>query len=160
MTEQVPIGHRLSDVRNGSSPLRDEVVSSQIFERMSDKWSVLVINALRDETLRFTTLRSHIGDISHKMLTMTLRGLESDGFVSREVFATIPPRVEYSLTDLGQGMLTLLDKFCFWTHEHMDEILLARTRFKERQRATRAADAALTERDQVSRSSCRNHEGV
>jgi DNA-binding HxlR family transcriptional regulator len=151
MTEQVRAGYRLSDVRNGSSPLRDEVVSSEVFVRITDKWSMLVINALADETLRFTSLRARIGEISHKMLTMTLRGLESDGFVSREIYATIPPRVEYSLTDLGREMLELLDGFCFWTHAHVDDILLARARFSERQRAAQAADAGLAERARMAR---------
>ena len=74
---------------------------SDILQRVGDKWTVLVVGKLGDGPLRFNELRAAVGGISQKMLTTTLRGLERDGFVTRTVFPTIPPRVDYELTDLG-----------------------------------------------------------
>ena len=74
---------------------------SDILQRVGDKWTVLVVGKLGDGPMRFNELRSAVGGISQKMLTTTLRGLERDGFVTRTVFPTIPPRVDYELTDLG-----------------------------------------------------------
>ena len=76
---------------------------SDILQRIGDKWTVLVVGKLGDGPMRFSELRSAIGGISQKMLTTTLRGLERDGFVTRTQYPTIPPRVEYELTDLAYG---------------------------------------------------------
>src|SRR5947209_7351494 len=80
--------------------------AQQVLERISDKWTALVIHALALRTLRYGELRRQIGGISQKMLTQTLRSLERDGLVRRQVYPTLPPRVEYSLTPLG---ITLLE---------------------------------------------------
>ena len=77
---------------------------SDILQRIGDKWTVLVVGKLGDGPMRFNELRSAVGGISQKMLTTTLRGLERDGFVTRTVYPTIPPRVDYELTDLGQEL--------------------------------------------------------
>ena len=73
-----------------------------VLDRISDKWSMLLVMTLADSPKRFNQLRREVPDISQKMLTITLRGLERDGFVTRTVFPSIPPRVDYELTDLGR----------------------------------------------------------
>src|ERR1700712_1738890 len=74
---------------------------AEILARIGDKWSVLIVMLLGNGPKRFNEMRRLIGGISQRMLTLTLRGLERDGFVTRTVFATVPPRVDYDLTDLG-----------------------------------------------------------
>lgn len=76
----------------------------EILTRIADKWSMLVILALGDGTLRFSALRRRVGGITQKMLTQTLRGLERDGLVTREVFPTVPVTVTYTLTPLGHSL--------------------------------------------------------
>ena len=78
---------------------------SDVLARIGDKWSVLVVSRLGDGPLRFNELRRSIGGISQRMLTLTLRGLERDGLITRTVFPTIPPRVDYALTPLGRDLL-------------------------------------------------------
>ena len=78
---------------------------SDVLARIGDKWSVLVVSRLGDGPLRFSELRRSIGGISQRMLTLTLRGLERDGLITRTVFPTIPPRVDYALTPLGRDLL-------------------------------------------------------
>ena len=78
---------------------------SDVLARVGDKWSVLVVTRLGGGPLRFNELRRSIGGISQRMLTLTLRGLECDGLITRTVFATVPPRVEYALTALGRDLL-------------------------------------------------------
>ncbi len=79
---------------------------SEVLERVGDKWSVLVVVMLGAGPKRFNELRRSIASISQRMLTLTLRGLERDGLVTRTVFPTIPPRVDYELTELGRSLLT------------------------------------------------------
>ena len=79
---------------------------SDVLARVGDKWSVLVVTRLGERPLRFNEMRRAIGGISQRMLTLTLRGLERDGLVTRTVFATIPPRVDYALTPLGRDLLS------------------------------------------------------
>ena len=78
---------------------------SEVLARVGDKWTVLVVSTLGDGPKRFNELRRALGSISQRMLTLTLRGLERDGLVTRTVFPTIPPRVDYELTDLGRSLL-------------------------------------------------------
>lgn len=78
---------------------------SDVLQRVGDKWTVLIVSTLGERTMRFNELRRTIGNISQKMLTSTLRGLEQDGFVTRTVYPTIPPRVDYELTELGRDLL-------------------------------------------------------
>src|ERR671935_3125839 len=77
---------------------------SEVLARVGDKWTVLVVSTLGDGPKRFNEVRRALGSISQRMLTLTLRGLERDGLVTRTVFPTIPPRVEYELTKLGRGL--------------------------------------------------------
>src|SRR5215469_10879209 len=78
---------------------------SEVLARVGDKWTVLVVTALGDGPKRFNEVRRDLGSISQRMLTLTLRGLERDGLVTRTVFPTIPPRVDYELTKLGYSVL-------------------------------------------------------
>ncbi|HDY84449.1 MAG TPA: transcriptional regulator, partial [Methylophaga sp.] len=80
----------------------------QVLNRIADKWTVLVVSSLESGTKRFSVLRREIDGVSQKMLTQTLRGLERDGLVARKIYATVPPKVEYSLTPLGNTLVVLL----------------------------------------------------
>ena len=95
-----------------------------IIARITDKWSLLVLYFLEQkEVLRFNDLWRQIPDISQKMLTSTLRHLEEDGIVSRELFAEVPPRVEYRLTERGKSLLPHMDALIAWGIEHFGEIV-------------------------------------
>ena len=99
-----------------------------LLARVGDKWSLLVLyNLQHREPVRFKELQRQIPDISQKSLTQTLRTLEEDGFVSREVFPEVPPRVEYSLTPLALSFLPLVENMINWAKENMDEIIKDRT---------------------------------
>ncbi|MGJ4944590.1 winged helix-turn-helix transcriptional regulator [Bradyrhizobium sp. HKCCYLS1011] len=100
-----------------------------ILARVGDKWSVFVIMMLGDGPKRFNELKRLVGGISQRMLTLTLRGLERDGLVTRTVFPTIPPRVDYELTDLGRGLLGPVKALGEWAIAHRDRIEDARLRF-------------------------------
>src|SRR5215475_9057255 len=102
---------------------------ASILSMVGDKWSVLVIAMLHDGPKRFNELKRMIGGISQRMLTLTLRGLERDGLVTRTVFPTIPPRVDYELTDLGRGLTKPVIALGEWAKSHLGEIESARTRF-------------------------------
>jgi DNA-binding HxlR family transcriptional regulator len=114
-----PNAHLESDCRGVAS----------ILARVGDKWSVLVIMLLGDGPRRFNELRRMVGGISQRMLTLTLRGLERDGLVTRTVFPTIPPRVDYELTDLGRGLQQPVRALGEWAMGHQREIEDARARF-------------------------------
>jgi DNA-binding HxlR family transcriptional regulator len=114
-------------LHDGACPFVREVLT-----RVGDKWSVLVIVLLGDGTKRFSELRRTIGGISQRMLTLTLRGLERDGLVAREVFPTVPPKVEYTLTPLGETLLKTLRDLADWAAKNRDEIERAREMFDSR----------------------------
>ena len=99
-----------------------------VLSRVGDKWSLLVLyNLQHREPVRFKELQRQIPDISQKSLTQTLRTLEEDGFVSREVFPEVPPRVEYSLTPRALSFLPLVENMINWAKENMEEINKDRT---------------------------------
>ena len=99
-----------------------------VLARVGDTWSLLVLYNLQHmEPVRFKELQRQIPDISQKSLTQTLRTLEEDGFVSREVFPEVPPRVEYSLTPRALSFLPLVENMINWAKENMDEIIKDRT---------------------------------
>lgn len=100
---------------------------TDVLRRVGDKWSILVIVLLGRRPHRFNELHRGIEAISQRMLTRTLRGLETDGLVHREVFPTKPPAVEYSLTPLGQSLLTPLSALADWAVEHAADIAAARS---------------------------------
>jgi DNA-binding HxlR family transcriptional regulator len=106
---------------------------SKILARIGDKWSVLVVMLLGDGPRRFNEIKRMVDGISQRMLTLTLRGLERDGLVSRTVYPTIPPRVEYALTELGRSLREPVASLGMWAIEHRDEIEQARDSFDERE---------------------------
>jgi DNA-binding HxlR family transcriptional regulator len=108
---------------------------ASILARVGDKWSVFVIMTLFAGPKRFNEIKRLIGGISQRMLTLTLRGLERDGLVTRTVFPTIPPRVDYELTDLGRGLSEPVMALGQWAKMHQVEIETARSRFDDRQDA-------------------------
>jgi DNA-binding HxlR family transcriptional regulator len=105
---------------------------ADVLSRVGDKWSVLVIMLLGDRPRRFNELKRMIGGISQRMLTLTLRGLERDGLVTRTVFPTVPPRVDYELTDLGRGLSEPVRALGAWAHAHQPDIQTARQNFDGR----------------------------
>ncbi|PYE90404.1 winged helix-turn-helix transcriptional regulator [Phyllobacterium leguminum] len=108
---------------------------NEILSRVGDKWTVLVVSYLGNGAMRFNELRRTVSGISQKMLTTTLRGLERDGFVTRTIFPTIPPRVEYELTDLGRELLVPVRALGAWAVSNHDRVLAARNRFDAAQGA-------------------------
>lgn len=102
-----------------------------ILSRIGDKWSVIVICSLGERPRRFNELRRAVDGITQRMLTSTLRALERDGIVSRRVFPTTPPTVEYALTAVGHDMQRLLHTLATWADEHADAIDAARIRYDE-----------------------------
>lgn len=100
-----------------------------VLTRVGDKWSVLVVSMLRERPLRFSELRRAIEGISQRMLTLTLRGLERDGLVTRTVTPSTPPRVDYELTALGSTLLDPVLALADWAEGHRHEIASARERF-------------------------------
>ena len=100
---------------------------SQILSRIGDKWTVLVVSMLGDGPMRFNEIRREIGGISQRMLTLTLRGLERDGLVTRTVFPTVPPRVDYELTRLGRTLLGPINDIAMWARANRAAIADART---------------------------------
>src|SRR3982074_3175813 len=102
---------------------------SEVLARVGDKWTVLVVTVLGEGPKRFNELRRALGSISQRMLTLTLRGLERDGLVTRTVFPTIPPRVDYELTELGHSLLTPVNALGTWARENRQLIQQARIKF-------------------------------
>jgi DNA-binding HxlR family transcriptional regulator len=102
---------------------------SGILARIGDKWSVLIVSRLGPRPLRFNELKREIGGISQRMLTLTLRGLERDGLITRTIFPTIPPRVDYELTALGRSLLEPVMGLSAWALKNIGKIEAARTKF-------------------------------
>ena len=104
----------------------------EVLNRVGDKWSVLIVAFLGDGPRRFGELRRSIEGISQRMLTLTLKGLERDGLITRTVFPTIPPRVEYRLTKLGRGLLEPIQGLAKWAGQNRLKIQAARESYDER----------------------------
>ena len=102
---------------------------ASVLGRIGDKWSVLVIIQLADGPRRFNELKRLLSGISQRMLTLTLRGLERDGHVTRTIFPTIPPRVDYELTDLGRGLIKPMQALGHWAMANIPEVERARASF-------------------------------
>ncbi len=102
---------------------------SEVLSRVGDKWTVLVVGVLGPGPKRFNEIRRALGSISQRMLTLTLRGLERDGLVTRTVHATIPPRVDYALTALGHSLLDPVNVLGLWARRHRAEIETARHQY-------------------------------
>jgi DNA-binding HxlR family transcriptional regulator len=97
----------------------------RVLDRIGDKWTVLVVLLLSDGPMRFSELRAHLGAVAPKVLTQTLRRIERDGLVTREVFAEVPPRVEYTLTELGHSLTRPIAVIGDWAETHLAEISAA-----------------------------------
>ena len=102
---------------------------SEVLSRVGDKWTVLVVSELGQGPKRFNEIRRALGSISQRMLTLTLRGLERDGLVTRTVFPTVPPRVDYELTKLGRSLLEPVSGIGLWARQNRAAIQAARERF-------------------------------
>ncbi|MFD1536629.1 winged helix-turn-helix transcriptional regulator [Nonomuraea guangzhouensis] len=100
-----------------------------VLDRIGDKWSVLVLLSLAKGPMRFTGLRGRIGGVTPKVLTQTLRSMEQDGLLTREVFAEVPPRVEYTLTDLGRSLHEPISIVAAWAEDNVNEILKCREQY-------------------------------
>ena len=132
-------GHTDVTVGNGKSPeiavgqatARCRAVGS-ILARIGDKWSVMVVMSLGDGTFRFNELKRHIDGISQRMLTLTLRGLERDGLVERTFFPTIPPKVNYTLTELGRSLREPVGALGQWAIAHRGTVERSRDSYDRR----------------------------
>ena len=105
---------------------------NSVLARVGDKWSVLIVSLLGDGPRRFSQIKRLVGGISQRMLTLTLRGLERDGLVTRTVFPTIPPRVDYELTDLGRSLSVPVGALGAWALQNQPKIAAAREAFDAR----------------------------
>lgn len=114
-----------ADVYSARCPTR------QMLDRLANKWTVLVVDALATGIMRYSELHRRIEGVSQKMLTQTLRELETDGFVKRTVTPTTPPRVDYELTDLGISLQAPISAIRTWTEEHINDVERARVRVAE-----------------------------
>ncbi|MEV7415445.1 helix-turn-helix domain-containing protein [Streptomyces sp. NPDC089919] len=123
MTKQLSGSPEDADLRRADSLARE------IFSDVANKWALLIIEAVGEQTLRFTELRNRVEGISHKMLTQNLRMLERNGLIVRTVYPTVPPKVEYSLTEPGRALRSAVDVMCEWTQRHLTHIEEARHRF-------------------------------
>ncbi|MET9691216.1 helix-turn-helix domain-containing protein [Streptomyces sp. NPDC006514] len=108
---------------------RADSLAREIFSDIANKWALLIIETLGEETLRFGELRDAIEGISHKMLTQNLRMLERNGLVERTVHPVVPPRVEYVLTEPGRVLRVTIGGLCDWTHRFLGDIEASRRRF-------------------------------
>ncbi|MFE4176116.1 winged helix-turn-helix transcriptional regulator [Streptomyces sp. NPDC056909] len=123
------VTEEVRDVPEDADVTRAHSLAREIFSGIANKWTLLVVTVLGERTLRFTELRGEVEGISHKMLTQTLRGLERDGLVERTVHPTVPPRVEYTLTDAGQALRHTVYGMCAWTRRYLEHIEESRDRF-------------------------------
>jgi DNA-binding HxlR family transcriptional regulator len=101
-----------------------------LLDRVGDKWSLMIIDILSEGTLRYSELDHKIGSISQKMLTVTLKSLETDGLIDRKVYPQVPPRVEYSLTELGETLLPSIMMLKKWAADSQPAILEARNKMQ------------------------------
>lgn len=115
------------------TPLSERCPIRDVLDRLGDRWTVLVLDTLDQGTRRFNELQRAIEDISPRMLAQTLRQLEQDGLVSREVFATVPPRVDYSLTGLGRSFFDRFKPMIAWAVENQSAVRAARAEYAGRQ---------------------------
>lgn len=102
---------------------------ADVLSRIGDKWTVYVVGLLSNGPMRFNEIRRAVGSISQRMLTLTLRGLERDGLVTRTVYPTIPPRVDYELTELGQTLISILAPLGQWAVVNRPTVEKARAKF-------------------------------
>ena len=135
------VTRKRKEVRRSRPSVYDRACPARlVLDHLADKWAVLIIGQLANGTMRFAELRRAVDGISQKMLTVTLRDLERDGLVNRKLYASVPPKVEYSLTSLGASLSDKAEELCRWAEANMEQILRARDRFDKR--AGRSAKGA------------------
>ena len=128
-----PVGLKKKTTKDSHPSVYDRSCPSHaVIDHLADKWAVLIIGRLANGTMRFAELRRAVDGISQKMLTVTLRDLERDGLVSRKLYASVPPKVEYSLTPLGASLSDKAAELCHWAEANMEQILRARDNFDKR----------------------------
>ena len=125
-----PLSETAGELSGASGPTTCR--AREVLQRVGDKWSVLAIDLLGQGTMRFTELHRAIDGITARMLTVTLRGLERDGIVTRTIHPVIPPRVEYALTPMGRTLLDTIGQLVTWTDSHLPEIEAARAAYDAR----------------------------
>lgn len=127
----------ITNTSTGKSITRNQIADTvfpdcpirNVLSHICGKWSLLVIYVMRQgDSIRFNALHRAIPDISQKVLTSTLRSLEADGFITRQVYAEVPPRVEYSLTDRARSFIPLVESMIAWAQNNMAGILKDRNR--------------------------------
>ncbi|CAG1005710.1 MAG: helix-turn-helix transcriptional regulator [Rhizobiaceae bacterium] len=122
----------MSETKSAAADATDKrtrcLVVAEILDRIGDKWTIMVVAVLSKGPTRFNALMREIGGVSHRMLTLTLRGLERDGLVKRTAYATIPPKVEYELTDLGRSLMEPLLPLAAWGQKNWPEVKRAQAR--------------------------------
>ncbi|MDR3286236.1 MAG: helix-turn-helix transcriptional regulator [Prevotellaceae bacterium] len=117
-----------SFLHDGICPIRD------ILSRLGDKWSLLALVTLNaNGTMRFNEIKKSIGDISQRMLSVTLRSLEKDGIVIRKIYPEVPPRVEYNLTKSGESLMFHLKNLIDWTLENEQSIIASREAYDDKE---------------------------
>ena len=117
--------------QTGWDVFNDRCPTRQVLDCIADKWTVMIVSRLARGTTRFGALKRDIGGISQKMLAQTLRSLERDGLVARTVYAEIPPRVEYSLTALGQTLVPVLAQIKHWAEGNIESVLAAQQAYDQ-----------------------------
>ncbi|NML50288.1 helix-turn-helix transcriptional regulator [Streptomyces sp. R302] len=125
VSTEVPARPLLADVDGSMCPSR------LVLEHVTSRWGVLVLIALLERSYRFSELRRRIGGVSEKMLTQTLQTLERDGFVHRDAKPVIPPRVDYTLTPLGEDAAQRVRSLALWTESLVPDVEAARARYDE-----------------------------
>lgn len=130
-----PRNRRKGDLMEANCPSRG------VLEHVTSRWGVLVLLVLMEGTHRFSELRNRIGAVSEKMLSQTLRALEEDGFLTRTVYAVVPPRVEYALTPMGEQVAPHVEALAEWIEENMSRVAAARAKHAAKQ-ASNAIKAA------------------
>ena len=125
-------------IRDPRGPFSANCPTRHLLDQIADKWSMLALIAVADGPLRFNALKREIEGISQKVLTQTLRRLESNGLISRSVAPTVPVSVTYTITPLGSSLATMMEAVRKWSITNIDRVLSARSNFKER-----AAEATI-----------------
>jgi len=143
MSETRKLG-RLADVvtRRVGDLTAAECPSRSVLDHVTSRWGVLVLVILLERTHRFSELRKRVGGVSEKMLSQTLHALEEDGFVLREAYAVVPPRVDYSLTPLGHGVAVHLEQLTDWIEENVTRVMSARAKHAKK-RAAKASSLVI-----------------
>ncbi|CAM3924416.1 winged helix-turn-helix transcriptional regulator [Bordetella bronchialis] len=133
----------MTDTPANHDPGTCEKVST-VFSRIGERWSMTVVMLLHQGPRRFSELKRGAEGISQRMLTLTLRNLERDGLVKRTVYAEVPPRVEYQLTELGRSLFARVRALGHWTEDHLHEIEAARSDFDQRGAGGQESEAPAT----------------